>query len=236
MLPLCDGRLNADSVPRNLANIDVWIFDLDNTLYPSRANLFDLIDARMTDYIARLRGCDMADARQMQKAYFRDYGTTLAGLIADHGTDPHEFLDYVHDIELDRIDHDSRLVAAISHLPGRKLVFTNGDAPYAQRVLDKLGLGESFEAVHDIHAMNYVPKPAAVSYAAMCQRWAIDPTRALFAEDMVRNLAPAKALGMTTVWINSGSEQAGGEHRPEFVDYEITDLTDWLHDLMKEAA
>ena len=219
-----------------LAHIDAWIFDLDNTLYPQRANLFALIDARMTDYIGKLRGCDPVEARRLQKAYFREYGTTLAGLIADHGTDPHEFLHYVHDIELDRIDHDARLVASISRLPGRKLVFTNGDAPYAQRVLDRLGLGESFEAIHDIHAMDYVPKPAPASYDAMCKRWAINPGSALFVEDMARNLAPAKALGMTTVWINNGSEQAGGEPCPSFVDYEIADLGDWLHEIMGETV
>ncbi len=219
-----------------LAHIDAWIFDLDNTLYPAATNLFALIDAKMTDYIAKLRGVDHAEAHRVQKSYFRDYGTTLAGLIADHDTDPHEFLDYVHDIELDRVDADARLVANIARLPGRKLVFTNGDAPYAQRVLDRLGLGTSFEAIHDIHAMDYVPKPAPASYAAMCARWAIDPASALFVEDMVRNLAPAKALGMTTVWINNGSEQAGGAACPSYVDYEIGDLSDWLHEITGEFA
>ena len=215
-----------------LTSVDAWIFDLDNTLYPAATDLFALIDARMTQYIAELRKCDAIEARRVQKEYFRDYGTTLAGLIADHDTNPHEFLHYVHDIELDRIDHDARLVANIARLPGRKLVFTNGDAPYAQRVLDRLGLGSSFEGVHDIHAMDYVPKPAPLSYVAMCQRWAIAPTSALFVEDMARNLAPAKALGMTTVWINNGSDQAGGEACPSYVDYEIADLGDWLHEIL----
>lgn len=219
-----------------LSSIDAWIFDLDNTLYPAATNLFALIDARMTDYIATLRGVGDVEAHRIQKAYFREHGTTLAGLIADHDTDPHEFLAYVHDIELDRVDEDARLVANIARLPGRKLVFTNGDAPYAQRVLDRLGLGTSFEAIHDIHAMDYVPKPAPASYAAMCERWGIVPSSALFVEDMVRNLAPAKALGMTTVWINNGSEQAGGETCPSYVDYEITDLSDWLNEITGEFA
>ena len=223
-------------MPAALSAIDAWIFDLDNTLYPAATNLFALIDARMTDYIATLRGVDHDEAHRIQKAYFRDHGTTLAGLIADHDTDPHEFLDYVHDIELDRVSEDRRLVENIARLPGRKLVFTKGDAPYAQRVLDRLGLGTSFEAIHDIHAMNYVPKPATASYAALCERWEIDPARALFAEDMARNLAPAKALGMTTVWVNNGSEQAGGEACPSYVDYEIDDLSDWLHEITGEFA
>jgi putative hydrolase of the HAD superfamily len=219
-----------------LASIDAWIFDLDNTLYPAATNLFALIDARMTDYIARLRGVDHAEAHRIQKSYFREHGTTLSGLMATHDTDPHEFLNYVHDIELDRVEHDARLVANIARLPGRKLVFTNGDVSYAQRVLDKLGLGTSFEAIHDIHAMDYVPKPAPASYAAMCDRWDINAASALFVEDMVRNLAPAKALGMTTVWINNGSEQAGGEACLSYVDYEISDLSDWLHEITGEFA
>ncbi len=219
-----------------LTHIDAWIFDLDNTLYPAATNLFALIDARMTDYIANLRGIAHAEAHRVQKAYFRAHGTTLAGLIADHQTDPHAFLDYVHDIDLDRVGTDARLVANIARLPGRKLVFTNGDAPYAQRVLDRIGLGTSFEAIHDIHAMDYVPKPAPASYTAMCDRWAIDPASALFVEDMVRNLAPAKAMGMTTVWINNGSDQAGGAPCPSYVDYEITDLSDWLHEITGEFA
>ena len=219
-----------------LTHIDAWLFDLDNTLYPARADLFALIDDKMGAFIQDLLGCDAAEARRVQKDYFHNHGTTLSGLMATHGTDPHEFLDYVHDIELDRIEHDATLVASIARLPGRKLVFTNGDVTYAQRVLDKLGLGTSFEAIHDIHAMDYIPKPAPASYAALCDRWDIAPTSALFVEDMARNLAPAKALGMTTVWINNGSEQAGGAACPSYIDYEITDLGDWLHDVTGELS
>ena len=226
----------APEVARDLAHVDTWIFDLDNTLYPASCNLFALIDARMTDYIARLKACDRDEAYRHQKAYFRDHGTTLSGLIEEHDTDPHDCLDYVHDVALDRIGHDVRLVDAIAALPGRKLVFTNGDASYAQRVLDRIGLGTSFEGVHDIHSMAYVPKPAPASYAAMCARWDIDPKRALFAEDMARNLKPAKAIGMTTLWIDNGSDQASGEACASFIDHRTPHLTDWLHALTREMA
>lgn len=218
-----------------LAHVDAWIFDLDNTLYPARVELFTLIDARMGAYIQTLLGCDAVEARRVQKGYFVEHGTTLSGLMASHGTDPHEFLNFVHDINLDRIDHDALLVANLARLPGRKLVFTNGDASYAQRVLDRLGLGASFEAVHDIHAMGYVPKPDPRSYAALCERWAIAPERALFVEDMARNLKPAKAIGMTTVWLNNGSEQALGSACPSFVDYEITELGAWLETILEDV-
>jgi putative hydrolase of the HAD superfamily len=221
---------------RGLAHIDSWIFDLDNTLYPASCDLFALIDERMGAYIERLVGCDSDQARAIQKRYFRDHGTTLSGLMALHGTDPRHFLDDVHDIALDRVVHDARLVEAIACLPGRKLVFTNGDVDYAQRVLDRLGLGASFEAIHDIHAMDYVPKPAPASYAAMCARWDIDPARALFAEDMARNLKPAKQLGMTTLWIDNGSEQASEDEFAPFIDYRTAHLTDWLHELTGDLA
>ncbi len=213
-----------------LAHIDAWLFDLDNTLYPAKTDLFALIDVRMGLYVQRLIGCDAAEAHRIQKAYFHAHGTTLAGLMTVHKIDPHEFLDFVHDIALDRVSHDAALVKAIARLPGRKLVFTNGDTPYAQRVLDRLGLGGAFEAIHDIHAMGLVPKPAPAAYTGLCAAQGIDPARAFFAEDMARNLQPAKAIGMTTLWINNGSEQAGAAACQSFVDYETDDLCRWLHE------
>jgi putative hydrolase of the HAD superfamily len=219
-------------MPPSLNHIDCWIFDLDNSLYPASANLFALIDVRMGGFIQQLLGCDPVEARRVQKQYFQQHGTTLAGLMAENGVDPRAFLDYVHDIDLARISADPVVVDAIARLPGRKFVFTNGDAGYAARVVDKLGLGGLFEAIHDIHAMDYVPKPHPRPYAAMCERHAIDPGRALFVEDMARNLAPAKALGMTTVWIDNGSELGGHEADPVFIDYRITDIGEWLTDIL----
>jgi putative hydrolase of the HAD superfamily len=211
-----------------LRHIDCWIFDLDNSLYPASANLFALIDQRMGEFIQNLVGCGPAEARRIQKGYFHEHGTTLAGLMRSHGTDPAEFLDFVHDIDLARISADPRVVGALDALPGRKFVFTNGDERYARRVLDKLGLANAFDGLHDIHAMSYVPKPHPDAYRAMCERFAIDPRTALFVEDMARNLEPAKALGMTTVWVDNGSEQAGGDADPAFVDYRTTDIAEWL--------
>ena len=214
-----------------LRHIDCWIFDLDNSLYPASANLFALIDVRMGQFIQELVGCDHEEARRIQKGYFRDHGTTLAGLMKSHGTDPRIFLDYVHDIDLARIAADPRVVAAMDALPGRKFVFTNGDEAYARRVLDRLGLANAFDGLHDIHAMGYVPKPDPRSYAAMCERYAIAPERALFVEDMARNLEPAKALGMTTVWVDNGSEQAGRDADATFIDYRTTDIGEWLTEI-----
>lgn len=219
-----------------LAHIDNWIFDLDNSLYPASTNLFALIDVRMGEYIQRLLGCDAIEARRVQKGHFLEHGTTLAGLMRSHDVDPHDFLDFVHDIDLARIAADPALVAALDRLPGRKFVFTNASEGYAARVLDKLGLANAFDGMHDIHAMNYAPKPDPGSYSALCDRFAIDPERALFVEDMARNLAPAKALGMVTVWLDNGSEKGGHGADPAVIDYTAHDIGLWLNEMLGEEV
>lgn len=218
-----------------LAYVRNWIFDLDNTLYPASARLFDHIDAKMGAYIADRFGIALAEARRIQKGYFLDHGTTLAGLMAEHEVDPHAFLAYVHDIEMDALEENAPLAAAIARLPGRKIVFTNADAPYATRVLARLGLGESFEAVHDIHAMDLKPKPQASAYAGLCAAFGLDPAESLFVEDMARNLKPAKAIGMTTLWVDNGSEQAADMDR-SYIDFTTPDLTAWLHDVLEQGT
>lgn len=216
------------SVHPRLAHVECWIFDLDNTLYPASANLFGLMDVRMGAYIARLLGCDAVVARSIQKRYFHDHGTTLAGLMHHHGVDPHHFLDFVHDIDLDCLSVDADLVARIAALPGRKLIFTNGDEPYARRVLDRLGLSLHFELIHDIHATGYRPKPDPHSYAMLRDLHGIDLARAAFFEDMARNLKPAKALGMSTIWLNNGSESGHLDAHTDFIDFETDHLTPFL--------
>ncbi len=215
-----------------LDHVRNWIFDLDNTLYPASAMLFARIDARMTAYIAERFDLDNVAAHRLQKQYFLHHGTTLAGLMAEHHVDPHQFLDFVHDIEMDVLEENAPLAAAIGHLPGRKIIFTNADASYAGRVLDRLGLTASFEAIHDIHAMDLRPKPQASAYAGLCAAFDIAPQESLFVEDMARNLAPAKAIGMTTVWVDNGSEQASGDDR-SFIDFTTHDIRHWLEDILE---
>jgi putative hydrolase of the HAD superfamily len=212
----------------DLGHVNTWIFDLDNTLYPASCDLFALIDEKMTLYIQRMLDCDFAEARATQKGYFRSHGTTLSGLMAHHDVDPHDFLDFVHDIDMSRLSPNPTLKRSIEALPGRKIIYTNGNAPYAQRVLNALGLGTSFEAIHDIHAIDYIAKPDPRGYDTLCTQHNIDPNRAFFAEDMARNLRPAKALGMATLWINNGSEYGSSEACNTFIDHETHDLADWL--------
>ena len=213
---------------KSFAHVDDWIFDLDNCLYPASTGLFPLIDQRMGAYIARLLDVDPSEAKQIQKAHFHEYGTTLAGLMKEHDVDPHHFLDDVHDIALDRVGRDERLELAIAKLPGRKFVFTNGDAPYAQRVLDRIGLGNAFDGLHDIHASDLKPKPDGHGYRLLLDRFGIDPTRAAMVEDMAQNLKPAKALGMTTIWVDNGSERGNHAHDEAFIDLTIADVGEWL--------
>jgi putative hydrolase of the HAD superfamily len=210
--------------------IDHWLFDLDNTLYCPSLGLFDHIDRRMGAYISRLEGCDAIAARTIQKRYFHEHGTTLAGLMHHHGVAPEEFLTFVHDIDLSAITPDPQLRAGLAALPGRRHVFTNADADYAQRVLAARGIGDLFDCIIDIRATGYVPKPQHAAYlrlAAMIPGF--DPARALFVDDMTRNLRPAKVMGMTTVWLANGSEAGDRDHDPAHVDHHIDDLPAWLH-------
>jgi putative hydrolase of the HAD superfamily len=214
------------------AHIRDWIFDLDNCLYPASAGLFPLIDERMTAYIQRLLGCEKDEARRVQKAHFHQHGTTLAGLMKEHEIDPREFLEDVHAIPLDRIESNARLSDALARLPGRRFIFTNGDAPYARRVLEAIGVNDQFDELHDIHASSYRPKPDPHGYALLCERFGIDPERALLADDMVQNLRPAKALGMTTVWVDNGSERGNHDFDEGIVDHRIGNVGEWLESIL----
>ena len=214
------------------AHIRDWIFDLDNCLYPASSGLFALIDERMGAYIQRLLDCDPVEAKRVQKAHFHAHGTTLAGLMKDHDIDPHDFLEDVHDIALDRVQCDERLARLLPRLPGRRFVFTNGDAPYARRVLEKIGVQGHFDDLHDIHASGYRPKPDPYGYALLCERFGIDPAHALLADDMAQNLGPAKALGMTTVWVDNGSERGDHGHDESAIDHRIANVGDWLESIL----
>lgn len=220
-------------MPPQFSHVDHWIFDLDNVLYPSECDLFSLIDIKMGQYISRMLDCDIDEARKVQKSYFHDHGTTLAGLMHHHGINPHEFLDFVHDIDMSRLSHAPELHRAIAALPGEKLVFTNGDKDYAERVLENRGLSGLFDQIHDVLACDLVPKPETAAYQSLIKTTGINPTRSLFVEDMARNLRPAKDLGMTTIWVNTGSEWGARDHAPDYIDHEITDLESWVTGLQK---
>ena len=219
------------SLPGRLSGVNCWLFDMDNSLYQASVNLFAQIDRKMEAYVGQLLGLGRDEARALQKRYFHEHGTTLKGLMLSHQVDPYHFLSFVHDIDTSVLDPNPRLRAALMKLPGRRIVFTNGDRPYAERVLGAIGILDCFEDIHDIHAMDYHPKPDPRAYSGLCAAHGVDPARAFFVDDMAHNLKPAHALGMVTGWVNNGSERGDHGHSPDFIDHEIADLTDWLEEL-----
>jgi putative hydrolase of the HAD superfamily len=219
-----------------LSHIDTWIFDLDLTLYGPEHNIMEQVRNRIALFVEDYFEIDSEAAHKIRHAYWQQYGTTLGGLMAEHGVDLHAYLDFVHDVDLSLLQPCARLHAGIQALPGRKLIFTNADAPYAERILAARGLDGLFEGMLDIHQMEHRPKPATESYERLCAMFDIQPNAALFIEDSAHNLEPAKAMGMTTVWVNHSSDHEAGGERPHFVDHEIQDVADWLHNIREREA
>ncbi|HEX5999445.1 MAG TPA: pyrimidine 5'-nucleotidase [Hyphomicrobiaceae bacterium] len=200
-------------VPAGFERTEVWVFDLDNTLYPADCRLFAQVDQRMGEFIARYLGVPFEYARHLQKSYYRQFGTTLTGLMRVHKMDPKAFLDYVHDLDLSGLNAHPELAAAIGRLPGRKLIFTNGSRAHAERIAGKLGILDLFEGIFDIVAADYVPKPSAACYDAFLKAHGVDAPRAAMFEDMPLNLEAPHALGMTTVLVRSDANEDHPIHK-----------------------
>ncbi len=213
-----------------LAHIDTWIFDLDNTLYPASCRLFDQIAERMTDFIVAKLKLNRDEAAKLRHRYFKTYGTTLRGLMLEHGIEPHDYLDYVHAIDYSAVEHHSVLGEALRKLPGRKLIFTAGTRPHARNVLDNLGCADVFEDIFDITDCHFIPKPDSRPYEIFLKRHGVSPTQAIFFEDIPENLIVPRALGMTTVLV--GPQDAA--LLPAHVDYVTPDLAQFLTELLYE--
>lgn len=233
-----EAQESPESVPvrrRGFQATRAWIFDLDNTLYPAECNLFAQVDQRMGEFISRYLGVPFEYARHLQKSYYRQFGTTLAGLMQVHKLEPKAFLDYVHDIDLTVVPEHPELAAAIARLPGRKLIFTNGSRRHAERVAAKLGVLHVFEGIWDIEACGYVPKPHAEAYASLLGGHGVVPAEAAMFEDLPHNLEEPHALGMTTVLVHSNYmdhpiQQRIREWRepPEHIHHMTDDLAGFL--------
>ena len=217
----------------DLSHVSVWVFDMDDTLYPREQGLMQLVQARINAYVVEAVGLDPVSARVLQRQFLDEHGTTLAGLIANYTIDPAHFLHDVHDVPMDSLEPNPRLVEQLMRLPGRRFVFTNGARDYADRVLDRLGVTACFDGVFTIEDADLTPKPAPSTFRHFIERYGFDPHRAAFFEDTPRNLEPAKALGMTTVLIGDGHGKPLGDH----IDHIAPDLLDFLTDLtFKDAA
>ena len=231
----CRGPPEQQARPRGFTETTAWIFDLDNTLYPARCNLFAEVDTRMGEFIAQYLGVPFAYARHLQKSYYRQFGTTLSGLMRIHKLDPQPFLDYVHDIDLSCVPEAPKLAAALRALPGRKLIFTNGSRRHAERVAEKLGVLHLIEDICDIAACGYVAKPAADAFHRMIGRHDVAPHKAAMFEDMPHNLEAPHALGMTTVLVHSEYPDHPAQLKmrtwtelPAHIHYATDDLTGFL--------
>ena len=183
------------------ADVEAWIFDLDNTLYPRSSNLFRQVDQRIRIYVAKLLNVDEAEAERIQKGFYREHGTTLRGLMLKHKVDPDEFLQFVHDIDHSVVQPDPALGAAILRLPGKRYIFTNGSRHHADKVAERLGFPTHFENIFDIVDANLVPKPERETYDRFVARFGIEPGRTAMFEDLARNLVVPKSVGMTTVLV-----------------------------------
>jgi putative hydrolase of the HAD superfamily len=221
----------AAGVDLNRPEIDTWLFDLDNTLYHARYNLFDQVEVRIRAFIAQFLNISQDEAHVLQKQYWREHGTSLRGLMTLHACPPEKFIEYVHDIDVTAIPASPELDTLLANLPGRKLIFTNGSQPHAQRVMDRLGVAHHFEGIYDIAAANYIPKPTVSVYEDLVKRFAFDPRRAIMLDDMVHNLKPAHEMGMRTVWVRTDEsverhKVVGGGN--DHIHHETDDLVHFL--------
>ncbi len=214
--------------PPALDHVRAWVFDLDNTLYPERCNLFAQVDRRIGEYIAQLMGVPADVARWLQKNYFRRYGTSMRGLMTEYGVDPGHFLDFVHRIDHSPVTAAPELDRALAALDGAKYVFTNASAAHARIVLERLGIARHFTGVFDIVAADYVPKPQDGFYDAFFARYGLDPREAALFEDMAKNLKPGHARGMTTVLIETENAYCMEGHDEAHVHHRTRDLAAWL--------
>ncbi len=207
-------------------HIKSWVFDLDNTLYPSRVRLFDQIEVRMKNYVMSVLKVDPAEADRLRRKYWLEYGTTLSGLMHEHQIDPGPYLLDVHDISLDQLTPDVDLRAHIRALPGRKIVYTNGSAPYAERVIAQRGLSGTFDAVYGVEHAGFAPKPQRQAFDRVFARDGIVPETATMFEDEARNLEAPYALGMRTVHVSPTAQPA------EYIHHHTDDLTRFLGQLV----
>jgi putative hydrolase of the HAD superfamily len=225
---------------RNFASVDVWVFDLDNTLYPHHINLWQQVDARIGEFVSAWLHVSAEEARRIQKDYYRRHGTTMRGMMTEHGVRADDFLAYVHKIDHSPLEPNPEMGEAIAKLPGRKLILTNGSVDHVDKVLERLGLSSHFDAVFDIIAADLEPKPAPQTYRKFLRDHAVDPTRSAMFEDLSRNLVVPHQLGMTTVLVvPDGAQEVvredwelEGRDAPH-VDYVTDNLTAFLQGLAK---
>ena len=222
---------------KTLRSVKYWIFDLDNTLYSGETKVFEQVDKKMSKYISYKLNVSLDKAKEIQKNYFHKYNTTLNGMIKNHKIDANEFLEFVHDINIDFLKKDLKLVRELKKLDGKKIIFTNGSKKHAVNVTRKIGIDQYFDGIFDIIDSEFVPKPSIEPYNKLVEKHKIDPNSCVFVEDIARNLKPAYEMGMKTVWIENDEPWARKFSDSNFVNYKTSSLSEFLRkiNLLKAA-
>jgi putative hydrolase of the HAD superfamily len=213
---------------RELKKIKYWLFDLDNTLYSGDTKVFDQVDKKMSSFISEKLNVSLEDAKKIQKNYFHEYNTTLNGMIKNHNINAEEFLEFVHDVDLNFLEKNQNLQNELTNLVGKKYIFTNGSKAHASNVTKRIGIENLFEGVFDIVDSDFIPKPSIEPYKKIIQKYGIDPEYCIFIEDIARNLKPAYELGMKTVWIKNNEPWAAKFSNENFINYKTDNLAEFL--------
>ena len=213
---------------KSFNSIKCWIFDLDNTLYSGKTKVFEQVDKRMSKYISDKLNISVEEAKKVQKNYFHKYNTTLNGMIINHKIDPNEFLEFVHDININFLQKDPDLGKEIEKLDGKKIIFTNGSRKHAINVSKQIGIDQLFDDIFDIVDAEFIPKPLLEPYKKLVKKHKIDPKLCVLVEDIARNLKPAYEMGMKTVWIENDEPWASKFSDSEFVNYRTNNLSEFL--------
>ena len=216
---------------KNLLDIKYWIFDLDNTLYSGQTKVFSEVDKKMSSFISKKMSVDLAKAKEIQKKYFYEYGTTLSGLMKLDSIDPHEFLEFVHDIDISWLPKDLKLKEELIKIKEKKYIFTNGSHAHVENVTKQLGIDGLFDGAFDIVDANFVPKPHADPYKKIIKKFDIDPTKSILIEDIAHNLEQAKNLGMKTCWLENQEVFAKKDADKPYIDYKIKNLPSFLQEI-----
>ena len=211
-----------------LQSIKFWIFDLDNTLYSGKTKVFEQIDKKMSKYISQKLDVSIEGAKKIQKNYFHKYNTTLNGMIKNHKINANEFLEFVHDINIDFLKKDLILNEELKKLDGKKIIFTNGSKKHALNVSKKIGIDQHFDDIFDIVDSKFIPKPTIEPYKRLVEKHKIDPKLCVLVEDIARNLKPAYEMGMKTVWIENDEPWAKKFSDSSFVNYKTNNLSEFL--------
>ena len=213
---------------KELKKIKYWLFDLDNTLYSGNTKVFDQVDKKMSIFISNKLNITIEEAKKIQKNYFHQYNTTLNGMIKNYEIDAEEFLEFVHDVDLEFLKKDPKLQNELTNLKGKKFIFTNGSRSHANNVTERIGINNLFEGIFDIVDSDFIPKPLIEPYKKIIEKYGIDPQYCIFIEDIARNLKPAYELGMKTVWVKNEEPWASEFSNENFINYKTDNLSDFL--------